>query len=242
MSLLPRQVLRDRRSGEVFVTYNATIVPPRLHRLQHIRWPEDCVTPSTENNKHPFLAFVPVSPSYQHVLFRRLSYPMDHFPIHEDEYGFSLRSDVQQRWASLETGLKLVTDALIILLPDVSATFPLDFSYFRFPTQYGYLLRHSTRRDAIKKIRNSRNAFIMLGSMCSYIIALHGDPALHFPSWAMQLIDRFHVHPQWIEDFLTSWICDFSIRRVGAFIDLARCAYGNQLNIFLKLGIPLWML
>ena len=76
--------------------------------------------------------------------------------------------------------------------------FPLDFSFFPLPTTFGYLRSHRNAHAARKCALNSRNAFVPLMAMVSYLIALWGKQSSQVddPAWAKHLLKATTIHPE----------------------------------------------
>lgn len=192
--------------------------------IQQLHWAMDNL---------PHLMFVPSNPRFEGPIFQRLSCTSQSLPIINFNGRWQLQPELSERWQRLEIGLIAVSMALLD-----GIHFSLGYGH-RYPSSYGYLRSHKTDRQARKCAMKSRDGFVELIAVCSHAIALRG-----WPDWENRLAKRPNTfHPEWVDLLKRSIVCDFTIPRVGAIVDVARCAWIRHMYVLVKAAAaPIWFL
>ena len=229
---------------EVFVSPNSSTLPciPRMQDAVHEDMlPRDTRTLLWSNNAYFYLAYVLRSDLYTGPIFQRLSFPtLQSLPM-EHSYGtWRLPMDIQNSWARLETGLRVVISHLF-----KGSLLPFDFAYFRMPSQYGWGRDSGDQQYARKLAMRSRDAFNPLMALCSAAIASHLhrdlDPLTDNPKWAQTLIEK-GVHPEWVTSLRQSAVADFSPgKRVGIIVHMDRCQFLDCIPDMIRANVPVWL-
>ena len=154
-----------------------------------------------------------------------------------------LSPETQNQWARLETGLRVVTYAL---MKEAKVLLPLDFRHFRLPSEYGWGCEVGEERYARKLAMRARDAFNPLMALCSYAISLllHRDldPSTDNPNWAQVLIEKADVHPEWVKSLQESPVADFSPgKRVGVIVHMGRCQFLDHIPAMIRANVPIWL-
>jgi hypothetical protein len=171
--------------------------------------------------EYPQLAFILSPLRWDHPILQWLNYTFESVPV-KHEYGWKLSPELAQHWENLEHCLSFVSQEII------SATnplFSLEFRYFPCPTHYGYLRPHRSEIVAQKCAMRACDAFAPLMAMCSLSLSFfHGATNPHDadPVWVKNILKSGCIHPEWIQQFRSSPIADFSGRysRVGLITDV----------------------
>lgn len=186
--------------NSVYSSPNSPTLPPipKLEFLSTERGPSDAQVLSWATDAYPQVAIVPSHPRFDCPLFKRF--------IHKSKVvligiQWQLDQETMESWYRLETNLRSMANTLA-----AGGIYPLEYSFFPFPSSFGYVSKHKNRSIAIKCAVKSRDAFIQLGAMCSMGIARHlTEQDLHAetPKWVRLLVDH-GVHPVWIDNFRKS--------------------------------------
>lgn len=203
---------------------------------------------------HPFLAFIPSPPRWDSPILKRFQFLDGAFPILPvDNNRFALNSVVQRTWSRMEGALTFMIHLLLAHLPPGESTFPLDLKFFPLPSTYGYMRSHRLSHVAQKCAQNSRDAFLPLIGMCSWVIAIHeaARKTLPYPQvlsvsrWTEILQNRGGVHPEFICEIVRSPIADMSerITRLGVVLDMR--FEENHKKLLQKIQhahVPVWLI
>jgi len=193
----------------------------------------DLRRPQWHANAYPFLPFAPSHMDYTGLLFERLAYNARTLPIERTHDGrYHLQPQLRERWFCLEKMLTLVVDTL------TNTTDRARTRDMSFPRRLGYCENHSSEDAARISIMGSRDAFILLVSMCSYAIARHSRDDQGIPQWERMLAGRLHA--QYIDELRASMVGDFTIKRVGTFIKAEDCDATHVLALT-KRNTPVWI-
>jgi hypothetical protein len=114
-----------------------------------------------------------------------------------------------------------------------------------FPSMCGYQALHREYEDAKRCIFKSRNAFIALGTICTFAIMLNfqpGDVTAAQPSWIKVCNDEQGVNIGWLNNLRDSFVCDFTPGfRPGAYVNAWQTRWASVFPVFLETKIPLWI-
>lgn len=185
--------------------------------------------------RYPHIAFVPTIPRLE-GLFHRLQ----NLPLEEHQGKWRLCSHLSESWKDLEDRLIYVSNILMGL----RISSPLHFEPFPFPSKFGYLRSHTTREIAFRAACNSRQAFIQLGSLCTYAIAMSAHTQSDLdgaaPRW-MKCLHQKGVHHTWVEAFRQSQFADFqSTLRFGTVVH-AGLDWLNEVREMIRARVPIWV-
>ena len=172
-----------------------------------------------------------MSPRFEGPLFGRLA----DIRIQQAGLRWQLAPELQERWGRLEANLWSTAN---ILMRDRMTS--LHFQPFPLPTTFGYLRTHKNQRFALKCARKSRDAFVILGSLCSFAIALNpSNPHDVVPKW-IRLLHENRVHPAWVENLRKTEYADLlDTQRYGAVIH-PNCGWLNHIPTMRARHVPLW--
>lgn len=187
---------------------------------------------------YPFIAFVPLTVRFSGPLFGRLNEQT----LHSHNNIWELHSDLKESWLRLEHGLWNMAAILLAALPD--RVWPLHFAPFPLPSHFGYLRSHKSKKIAQRCIASSIDAFVLLASFCSYLIAIHcdaaGDLGANSPQWIRILHANGH-HPAWVDNFAKTDFVDFvNAGRVGTIVH-PDCGWLQDVPFLLRFNIPVWV-
>jgi hypothetical protein len=200
-----------------------------LSQVRSVQWCE---------NFQPYLTFVPAELDFSGPILGRLSYSYPTLPIVPVNDKWALKHSVMISWHRLERALYGVSQALC--RDDY-------LCIYRYPGSYKYLEMHSTEEAARRHAMMSRDAFVPLMALCSWCMARQMTPNENYigcrPTWLKKIVDDhpMKVHPGWAEDLRTSCIGNFTIRRVGCFINPYTWIRSNIIEMFFRFNVPVWI-
>ena len=157
--------------GDIYTSPNSPTIPavpdprplsvdtPDISDFQKPRWAE---------TRHPFLAYVPLSPRYDKPPFDRLRCFGKAFPVVRSMSNWRVAPAIVTQFETLENNLIFIVDTLVRA---GGAFVHLDFSLVSLPNQYGYKREHKHKHGAEKSALRSRDAFLPLMAWCSYNIS-----------------------------------------------------------------------
>lgn len=190
----------------------------------------------------PHLAFLPRQVIYHGPIFGRLNVTYSGVPIVQIPNGyFMLNTDTINSWQRLETALFGIHD--LLFLSQHTNMFG-DLRVGEMPHECGYLQPHKTENAARYCAMKSRDAFLLLGALCSFTISFYrtGNLAKEIvPLWHKRLMLRSYT-PQWLELLEETFVCNFSRgARVGGYLKAAFTRLFPQIRAFLDANVPIWL-
>ncbi|KAF9470253.1 hypothetical protein BDN70DRAFT_939881 [Pholiota conissans] len=230
-----KEAMWHPQSG-LFVSPNATYIP----RIEpnDVRRPNPSI-PRILPDDEFFLAFRPRIIRNSGILFGRLNMSNASLAkaVVSATGGYMLDPFVLESWLRLENAFLDLCDSL---LP--KSDVPL-ISYPVFPYERGYRHTHRSRDAAVRCAIRSRDAFIELSSLVSFIIALNMDKDGSYEGAFYKLRTRqYHpVHSAWLDLLKISQVCDFSDNaRVGVVVNPYTSRWGFPLFKFFLARVPIW--
>lgn len=185
-----------------------------------------------------WLCFIPTWRVYEPSPFNRLDQPT-FFVKSPTGNGLQLERKITESWLRLEKFLVLVTSSLSKKYK-IAPTRPFSPSGYQYHKDFKFV--NSIRR----RVRLSRDWFIVWMALLSYVIATGEDPhvpgSMELPKWYKILQDDKGL-PNWLNGILCSTVCSFSpsTPRVGTFISLgASLSLQPPVEWFCKFNVPVW--
>jgi hypothetical protein len=244
MTSTPLSIFLDDLDN-VFASPNADHIPaiPDLRsRFWADRDPIDCLKIKFDQNEYPYIGFVPVNLRCKGVIFGRLD--LSQYPTLIECVPGKARwrtvPNVATMWSRLEEALIMMTS----IVSDKSGELyvHLDYKLPPFPSTYGYLRDHASSRFAMKAVRRSRSAFLLLIAWCLSACASSGKIHSPKPGWYKILEESGWVHQEWLNEMARNEIADFSgnVKRVGMFVHLGRCPWLTRIRVYINANVPIW--
>jgi hypothetical protein len=204
------------------------IFQQRAPRLYHYYTPQWWTAP------FGYLSFLPLQPTFNGYPVDRLKYIP---PLEKDENGFCLNKRVADSWFRLEQKLVFAMTKLVQKYP-VGVVCPFH------PSSWGYRQYHSKHYVARERAILSRDWFVIFMTGLSFLLAAGGVnplPApIKIPEWFSLLVGE-GFDQNWLAGVATSSICDFSLPRVGLFLDLMDPGENQPMvDWFVYFSIPVW--
>lgn len=167
------------------------------------------------------------------------------FPLVTSGGYYSLEPDLQKKWADLEWTIEQIAEGILSLS---KAPHPLSMERFNPPCMWGYLTEHPTEELAMRRIANSRNAFIPLMAYLNYAIAgievlsKHQPQDGATPSWVTNLADKYNIDYVWMNEFCEhSYVRAMSLR-VGTYIHWSKFNAGHILQSLIHYHVPVYVI
>lgn len=239
----PVHVFRDITNG-IFTSPNADYlpVPPtpsswllRLSDGLKTRWAYDDMF---------YLALVPLQVRYDLPMLACLSPTSMNIIQVNTEKGkvFRMEDKLCRQWLALE---RVVVELQKRLLRRCPGTYLLTVAP-PYPSSFGYACNWTTEDDATKSTRLARTAFTLRFAFVSYLVMK--ETLKDRPVWQDLTQKGADPLPLSICNTLrASWICDFDVRRVGAFVDIsnkfipdASYQWHDDIHDMLRIGVPIW--
>lgn len=194
------------------------------------------------SNLYPYLAFTPIEyPLFAEPIFNRLNiYNLREavFPVGDEKW--ALRPNIVTSWFRLERALLGLIDFLL-KREYKTAT---GFTYLSLPSQCGYMASHKQEKYLSTVVRKTRNAFVTLTTMCSFLIAANISPADAFkpePQWVTECREQ-DVHEIWLAELQRSFVCNFTPGfRAGAYVNGYDSTWARCFPAFHAAQVPLWI-
>lgn len=191
-------------------------------------------------NEDFYLAFVPYEIDFTGPLLRHLDYEKGSFPLRAHENHYALGYNVGRRWYALEYTFQRTVSLLMRILAFVK---PPDFKV-PIPHAEGYMGRWSTREEAQQAAWRSREAFIGLCALMSFLIA---GCKIKWPPdqfWCHALREIGGEDPTYINLLSANrFLSDHSprTRRIGVMVDV-KVDQRWHLNVptLIESNIPMW--
>lgn len=192
-----------------------------------------------------YLAFVPQQPEHDGPLFGRLNPLAGHTEesTSSGRTSFRLASHQTAQWKALEA----VTCKLRRCLVDRAGGVYLETVFPPLPSSFGYADPWPTRQRLEAALTRARAAFTIQFALISFL--LFKEKAKDRSTWE-QLGEGDNAIPlAYCNAFRVSWLADFSVPRIGGFVDITRayrpelmCMWHEDIDYVLANGnsIPLW--
>ena len=234
--------------GDIYTSPNSPTIPTLPHpRPLSVDTPDisDFQKPRWAETRHPFLAYVPLSPRYDKPPFDRLRCFGKAFPVVRSMSNWQVAPAIVTQFETLENNLLFIADTLFRV---GGALVHLDFSLVSLPTQYGYKREHKHKHGAEKSALRSRDAFLPLMAWCSYNIS-NLNAVMDAPGnftvvkrWEYAL-QQAGVNIDAIKELKESELVDFSkdYPRAGVFMDNTFWQFHNLVRSFEKDNVPVWI-
>jgi len=179
--------------------------------------------------QYPYLAFIPVRPTFDGLLLCRLNTSGPQ-ALHERQLSngietkfFHMKSSLRESWGRLEDLLVQCCEILYPYTQYRALAFP------RRPFSYGFSSVHDNEAKTQELILASRDTFIPWIAMLSFLISQLEEPrpfvlqdksTVTLPQWMGILAVRRNMHMTWVNSIFTSMICNWGIQRIGLILDL----------------------
>lgn len=243
-----RTFVDQRGDGhDVYVVVNDDTLPPPPP-IAHT----DLFAPQWAFDKLFYLAFLPVDLKYQGPVFGCLNYTFHTLPIVEssDRSGqYCLDKRIQKQWLGLERYVEVATNNFCAVAR--VSTYVHTWAYHA-PSHFNYHVSYKSRVEARKHSNRARLAFSIKLAMLSYCMASARTPSTSHEAWYETVIRNNFMHPEFATAIKNSWVCNWDILRIGAFVDLryagcqdeARCTHWfRELEVIAAIPcIPLYIL
>ncbi|KAF6746772.1 hypothetical protein DFP72DRAFT_1175470 [Ephemerocybe angulata] len=212
----------------------------------------DLLKPRPWSTLFGWLSFLPTTPWYNSnpgtsrlvgVLAR--TPPITHL-TNGDEDAHGYRLDSPNGWERLE---REVHDAVTALIRFYGL--PCDLP--SLPHTLGYTAMYREKDHLVSRVDCSREWFLVWLGALSYAVASVMNPPLvthsnppqlkGYPAWRTILKQKAKLADGWIDDLLTSPVCDFRTenRRVGCIVNLLDPAVGQPpIEWLINCGVPVW--
>lgn len=247
---LPPYSLRFNVEGKVFTCYNCDSTnaafpstPDPLPLLDDYS-PRYLRQINYQHEKYPFLAFIPVRPNTTGQIMGRFA----DIQLENDENGWRLAESQADSWYRLGKAVGGMAQYLWEnLREDEGINLPFKLTEYTRPEQYGYMFRYKYKEEAMRRIHDSREAFLPLFAMLSFVLAFYEFSPTSVPenrcfAWYKKLILK-GVGSTWLNDLRDSDIADFDIKRVGVIVDFCVAEkkewWSDNLHFFIKAGLPI---
>ncbi|KAI0685238.1 hypothetical protein BC835DRAFT_1421459 [Cytidiella melzeri] len=193
-----------------------------------------------------YFAFVPLQPHYDGPVLGCLSpfaVEVEQVAGRAPSLSYQLKPARQRQWQALE---QLMLRLQRCLLRRISSTY-LETATTPDPSSFGYAAAWPTAARAILATRLARAAFTLRFAFLSYLLMKEEVAGTHV--WEDISQDEHAIPLTMCNVLRTSWICDWSIPRIGAFVDITRtfdpnaqCQWHRDIPHIVSLGnsIPLW--
>ena len=235
----PRHVFAADDS--IFVSPNSSTLPPRptvpTIGLPNNPLPSESSILRWSTDTYPYLPYCLQSPRYSGPLLQRLSYRASNIPVKCVDGMWRLCPKVVQQWQSLE---KCLISATKIIFTETGVTGTQDHLWFRTPAEYLYQQQFDTHRRMVGCTMRSRDTFVPLMAICSYVISCTPN-FTHSPPPRSAMLRAKGLHPEWVNMLETSQLADFSEhnKRVGVFV-LPTCGCLQNIDRMLRANVPVW--
>ncbi|KAI0781722.1 hypothetical protein BC629DRAFT_582857 [Irpex lacteus] len=234
------------RSKYTYVSPNAEFlpVPPsvsdELHSIHSLGQPRYAY------DTYFYLALVPLSVEFDGPLLGCLSptsVTIEPTTTKRGNTFFQLTSTLQKQWQSCEAIIlelqRQLTRRAGLLYLETSVPPP--------PTAFGYVDSYHSRSEALLHLKKALSAFTARLAFLSYLVLR--DEMKGLDTWTELALQRDPLPLAICNAFRLSWISDWTVPRVGAFVDIGRhilptggSHWHEDVRLFLSKGtcIPLW--
>ncbi|KDQ63888.1 hypothetical protein JAAARDRAFT_682625 [Jaapia argillacea MUCL 33604] len=192
----------------------------------------DLVNARVHSNVYPMLPFLFKRPLRHGVIFERLNYRFETFPIVYECGSWRLEASVREQWDVLEQVLTSL--ATISLLHGSLRCFLVKSCATPAPRSKRYLDGFSSSRSARVACMNSLHAFDLLIASCSFGIATCSTT-----NWREELAV---YHPTYSDLLCVSPINSFNPgSRVGVIINVSCCDWMDWVPNLVSRNVPVWL-
>jgi hypothetical protein len=220
-------------SGEIYSSPNRRFPPPeippeteRISLLQtrSIQWSRE---------EYPFLAWAPVNVKYTGPIMGRLACTFRSVPLCFRRDGWRIDPIVETKWARLERALVGLVEFFMEPNPR--------WKFYAKPSSFRYRQHHRLEEDARRAIMMSRDAFVPLIALCSWLLAKNSDcQPPERPSWVKTAVDKYDVSPEWVDLLMESQIGNMQIHRVGLIINPHNFSF-DDIPLLQRFNVPVWI-
>lgn len=196
--------------------------------------------PNWLTNVFPYLALIPKHHSWSGPLFQPLHVSSSSLKFWKTRDGcYVLVKTTRDTWRALEYALQRFIKYLLNEVRGVSSS----FSFYSFPSQYGYSFKHPTPEEARDCCMQSRDAFLPLIALATFcvILAERHERALPTFRWRDFVSSAASLHPQFIADLEASVIGSTHALRQGGFIDINHCDFLDIIPSLFPYNMPLYL-
>ena len=200
-SLIENSPFQDLPAG--YLPLDNEYSPATLRRLNY------------QHENYPYLAFIPVDFSRQGMLER-----FETIEIEEDKHGFFLKERIVNSWFRFGVAIRGAAMLLWDKLEDPPMT---SLSLYTRPERYGYMFTHASKDEAEKRAIDSRDAFLPLIAMLSFVIALHTFRENNYQTvkfWGSILFEA-GFEMAWVDALRNSIIARPDAPKTGVIIDFS---------------------
>ncbi|KAI0825474.1 hypothetical protein BC629DRAFT_1434124 [Irpex lacteus] len=227
-----------------FVSPNANYLPDIPPLKEDMRSIFEGLHPRFAFDNYFYLALVPQRVRYDIPMFQclaPLSCRLERVSTSGVE-GYRLNEKLCAQWEALE---RVTIRIQRKLLRRTAGTY-LDTCGTPYPSTLGYSSVWNTREQALRAVRLGRTAFTLRFAFLSYLIMCELNKERR--TWDELVSDPEDPVPLAIcNSFAASWICDFTVPRVGAFVEIccqqhpfAGRAWFQDIPCFLAFHVPIW--
>lgn len=227
-----------------FVSPNANYLPDIPPLKEDMRSIFEGLHPRFAFDNYFYLALVPQRVRYDIPMFQclaPLSCRLERVSTSGVE-GYRLSEKLCAQWEALE---RVTIRIQRKLLRRTAGTY-LDTCGTPYPSTLGYSSVWNTREQALRAVRLGRTAFTLRFAFLSYLIMCELNKERR--TWDELVSDPEDPVPLAIcNSFAASWICDFTVPRVGAFVEIccqqhpfAGRAWFQDIPCFLAFHVPIW--
>jgi hypothetical protein len=218
-------------------------LPPPRPLVEDTPTSKDWQIPRWAETRHPFLAYVPLSPRFDKNPFSRLRPVGKKFPVVGSGTTWRVAPSTVSQFKSLEDNLVFIAQTL-----QCGSLIHLDFKLVSLPSNYGYSRMHKSKYGAEKSVELSRDAFLPLMAWCSCLISARNvlvevpDNVARVLVWEHRLQEA-GVNFDAIKEIKDSELADFSAGypRVGVFVSHDQWTFHNQVKQFVRDNVPVWI-
>jgi hypothetical protein len=234
--------------GDIFSSPNSSIIP-----IVPLKVPIDpqnldsaeVLTPRWADARYPGFPFIALSPRFDVEPFRCLGPPRGVFPVEDLGSSWRLAPATIKSFKVLENDLYIIEKSLRSASAS-TLNLPSCFTRFPLPRAYGYETKHSTK-DAVQACAvKSRNAFLSLMGLCSFLMAhFHQQEpgrAVDIMRWE-PLLYQAKFKLDYIQLIKACELVDFSASypRAGIFIDHFDTDFQHYVSMYTKCNVPVWI-
>ncbi|PSS10991.1 hypothetical protein PHLCEN_2v3364, partial [Hermanssonia centrifuga] len=216
----------SRQQSSIFVSPNSPQIPlkpPKYATTADIYVPWHAYRIRWAFDPYFYLAFIPRVEDYSCPLFSCLQHSKFSLPIETVPDApfvtYQLPPSVQEQWMYLETVIDTAFSALCKLS---NFPFPLEHRAPRRPSEYGYTKTYEVRKKAHDAAMFAKASFALRLALVSFLVCVMrrtGD-AYEDPWWAQSIVEEKLLPLEVVYDLVHSWVCNFSVPRKGAFVDI----------------------
>jgi hypothetical protein len=220
-------------SGEIYSSPNR-IVPPDVVPSPNDRISlRDTRSLQWSRQEYPFLAWAPANVKFTGPILGRLACTYKSVRLCSVGPGWRLNPEIEVKWARLERALA----GLVGNLEEPHR----QWKSYAWPYSFKYREDHHWEDEARRAIMMSRDAFVPLIALCSWLLAKNSNPPPpQRPSWVKTVVDKYDVSPEWVDELMESQIGNLHIPRVGVIINPYRFSY-DEIPLLQYYDVPVWI-